>query len=307
MPTSRTRVAFLVMLMAPLFFSTNLVFGRGVTGDVAPFTLAFIRWAAVALVLLPFMMKQKDELFLVLRKNGFLIALLGFLGMWICGGVVYLGLGMTTATNGTLIYTTSPVIIILMEALRGRPIAAREAIGALIAFLGVAVILLKGDLSALLKFDFNLGDLLILGGAFAWAAYSILYRSPSLQRLSNLALFGIVAAAGAILLLPMALHEWATGAQMPVTQRAWMGIAGIVAFSSLLAFSFFQYGIRILGASISGIFMYLLPAYGVMLAVLLLGESLEGHHMAGIALVMGGIVLATLPAGRAKVGRAKKA
>ena len=293
----RPGLAVLVMLVTPLLFSTNLVFGRGVVDEVAPFTLAFLRWASVTVALSPFLLLERRTAFAVLRSNAALVGLLGFLGMWLCGAIVYLALGMTTATNGTLIFTTSPVIILFIEAIfRGRPIGRREVIGSAIAFVGVAVIVLKGDLGALRSLEVNVGDLIMLLMAVAWAAYSILYRSPRLATLSNLALFCAVAAAGAMTLLPFAAAEFLLGEPMPRTPSAWTSIAGIVVFSSLLAFSGFQYGVRRLGSSAAGVFMYLLPPYGVFLAVAFLGEKLHAFHAAGIALVMGGIAMATVPA-----------
>jgi drug/metabolite transporter (DMT)-like permease len=224
----------------------------------------------------------------------------GFLGMWICGGAIYLALQWTTATNGTLIYTSSPVLILLLEALlRGRAIGVREGIGAVLAFTGIVVIVLRGDPAALFTLDFNVGDLIIFAGAVAWAVYSILYREPGIQKLSTMALLALAAAAGCVLLFPAALVEWILGARLPVTPQTWGGVAGIVIFSSLLAFLSFQFGIRRLGASVAGVFMYLLPPYGVILAVVFLGEPFEGFHMAGIALVMSGVILATFPSKRA--------
>jgi drug/metabolite transporter (DMT)-like permease len=290
------RLALPIMLLAPLFFSSNLVFGRGTIGEVSPFMLAFLRWLAVAAALSPFMLRERTAIGDVLRQRWQLLVVLAFLGMWLCGGGVYLALQWTTATNGTLIYTTSPVIILLLEALfRGRRIGLREGVGSLIAFIGIATIVLRGEPLALFSLDLNVGDLLFVAAAIAWAAYSILYRAPDLQRLSTAALLGLLAAIGALLLLPAAVLEWIGEAALPSTGSAWGGIAGIVVFASLLAFSGFQFGLRHLGASLTGVFMYLMPPYGVMLAVLFLGERLEAFHVAGIALVMAGIVLATFP------------
>ena len=284
------------MVAAPLFFSTNLVFGRSVVGEVSPFMLAFLRWFLVAVALSPFMIAERAAMRQVLRGNAGLVLLLGFLGMWVCGGLVYFGLEWTTATNGTLIYTTSPVMILLMEAaFRGRRIGLREGVGAAVAFLGVATIVLRGDPAAVLTLDFNVGDLIILGGAVSWSVYSILYRAPGLQALPTAALLGLIAAAGAAMLLPVAAAELAMGAPFPASANAWRGIGGIVLFASLLAFSTYQFGVRHLGASLTGIFMYMMPPWGVMLAVLFLGERLQPFHAAGIALVMGGVILATFP------------
>ena len=293
---NRKSLALAVMLVSPLFFATNLVFGRAVVGSVAPFTLAFIRWLLVASILLPALAGQRTVIAGVFSSHRRLVFLLGFLGMWLCGGVVYLGLENTTATNATLIYATSPVFIILIEAMfAGRHIRWREAAGSALALVGVSVIVLRGDLNALLSMSFNRGDLLILVAAIAWAGYSILYRSPALSVLPNVALLGLVAAAGAILLLPFAVSEYLAGGAMPLTGYAWTNITGIVIFSSLLAFSTFQFGLRELGASLAGVFMYLLPAYGVLLARIVLGEAMHAYHLTGIAMIMGGVILATLP------------
>lgn len=287
------------MLAAPLFFSTNLVFGRSVVSEVSPFTLALIRWLAVAAALSPVLYAERNELRRVMRRRWPLLLTLSFLAMWICGGGVYFGLQWTTATNATLIYTTSPVIILVLEGIfRGRPIGVREGLGAIIAFLGIVTIVLRGDPASLLSLSFNRGDIVLVAAAIAWAVYSILYRNPDLQQVSNAAMLGLLAALGAALLLPAAIVEWMLGPRLPMTVEAWTGIAGLVVFSSLLAFMGFQYGIRQLGAPLAGVFMYLLPPYGVILAVLLLGERFEPFHAAGIALVMGGVILATFPARR---------
>lgn len=296
--TRTVRLALCVMIVTPLFFSTNLVFGRGVIGEVAPFTLAFLRWFCVCVALSPFIYMDRVALAEAFRARPGLVLLLATLGMWICGGWVYLGLQSTSATNGTLIFTTSPVIVMLLEAaFGGRRMGWREALGAAIAFLGVATIILRGEPAALFALSFNAGDLIIMTGAIAWSVYSILFRAPELGKPSNAAVLGMLAGVGALLLLPVAFYEWASGSRMPATSDAWTGIAGIVICASLLAFSGYQYGVRQLGPTLTSIFMYLMPAYGVMLAVLLLGERLQPFHLGGIALVMSGVILATFPAG----------
>ena len=292
---ARTAIAFAVMIVTPLFFSSNLIFGRGVIGEVAPFTLAFLRWLFVAMALLPVLFAQSRAVRAMLRSHSPLLLVEGFLGMWICGAIVYVALTMTTATNGTLIYTTSPLIILIIERLfYGRTVSWREFAGILIGFSGVAIIVLRGDLLVLLAMRFNIGDLMFVGAAIAWALYSVLLRSRPSEGLDNLAFFGLSASAGALLLAPVALAEFLLGEPMPVTTQAWTGIGGIVLLSSLLAFGGFQYGISRLGAATASIFMYLMPPYGVGLAVIVLGEPFQSYHAIGIATVLTGLVMATL-------------
>lgn len=295
-PSLKRFIPLIVMLLTPLFFSSNLIFGRYTIPEVAPFTLAFLRWTSAALLLFPFLWMARGRVRAYIAAFPLHWLTLGFLGMWICGAGVYFALQFTTATNGTLIYTTSPLMIIILERLLfGRPTSPREIAGILVGFLGVAIIVLKGELASLANFSLNPGDLMFIVAALAWAGYSVLLKGRRTAGLPVSALFAVITLSGAILLAPFALWEFVAGARMPVTWSAWGGIAGIVVFSSLLAFSGYQYGVARLGASTASVFMYLLPPYGVGLAVFVLGEPFEPHHAIGILTVLSGLVLATAP------------
>jgi len=289
--------AFLILLVMPLFFSSNIIFGRAAVTAVEPFTLAFLRWGLAALILVPFVLPDLRRQWASVRTLAKPLLLMGFLGMWVCGAIVYLALKYTSATNGTLIYTSSPVLIILFEWMfRGHRGGMRESAGVVLAFAGVVVIVAKGSWSTLLALQFNLGDLLFVATAISWAVYSFLLKSSRFDALQTLPLFMLIAACGAFLLAPFALFEVIWWQTFPASFSAWGHVAGIVIFASLLAFSLYQYGIKTVGAPATGVYLYLLPVYGVGLAVTFLGEQLELFHLWGIVLVLGGVVLATFPA-----------
>lgn len=291
-------IPYLVMICAPMLFSTNIIFGRYVAQDTSPFVLASLRWLCVAAILLPLAYHRNGtRLFKVMADNRGLFLALAFLGMGISGGGVYWGLSLTTATNATLIYTTSPILIILLERIfLGRAVAVKEIIGAALAFTGVALIVLRGDFTNLLMLNFNFGDLLIAAASVSWAGYSIVYRSKALAHLDSLSLFAIIALCGGLVNLPVALVEIAQGGGLPQTQQAWMATMGIVLLSSILAFSAYQYGIRKMGPSLAGLFMFLMTPWGVVMAVTFLGEKLEPYHFSGIIAVMAGVGMATIKA-----------
>ena len=287
---------WVILALTPLFFSTNIIFGRGVVSEVAPFTLAFLRWSFCAAILFPFVMRAKNTTLPFIKNHTFLWLALGFLGMWICGAIVYLALGYTTAINTALVYTTAPIFTILIQFIwHKRAVKLREIIGIIAATLGVGYIVLKGDLSAVMQLDFNLGDILILFCAASWAGYSVLQKTEPCRGIPMLSMLGLTTLSGAMLLAPFAAYEFLSGAQMPVSQHAWLSICGIVLFSSLLAFSGTQHGIKHLGPQATGFSLYLLPVYGVLLAVLFLGEIYMRHHFVGSILVLGGVILATAP------------
>lgn len=288
---------FLVMVISPAFFASNLVFGRFVAPQTDPYVLACIRWSSVALILLPFALHSDAKAMIsAIRKYWLFFIIIAFLGVGISGSGVYLGLQYTTASNATLIYSITPILIILIErTFSGRQSNIREFIGIILALLGVALIVLKGDLATLLQLDLNPGDLLIALAALSWAGYSILYRSERVSDLSSFVLFATIALFGALANMPLAVHSLVNGANLPGTLSAWSAIAGIVFISSLVSFSTYQFGVRALGASTAGLFMYLMTPYGVVMAVLFLGERLLAFHYLGIMLVMGGVIIATLP------------
>lgn len=193
--------------------------------------------------------------------------------MGICGGVVYWGLTMTTAANGTLIYTTSSLFIILFQRVfQGRPIRKLEVAGMVIAFAGVSAIVLKGDMSALWQLNFNIGDFAILTAAIAFAVYSLLLRDPAARQMASFSLFGLIAFSGALVLLPPAALELAQGGMLPATPMAWAKIGGIILFASLLAFYCFTHTVRVFGPATAGITLYMMPPVSILMATLFLGR-----------------------------------
>lgn len=296
MPTRHvTLFAYIILFFAPAFFTTNVIFGRQLL-SVEPFTLAFIRWGLTSAILLLFCRKEWPEMLRVYQTNRSLSFFCGFLAFWICGGMVYFALHYTSATNGILIYTTPPILILAIEAIwRGRTISTREIIGISIAMIGAGIIIANGKLNNLLTLQFNLGDLIFVVAAIAWAVYSVLLKSEKYSTLKTLPLLTLLSICGTVTLAPFAAYEIFFVRAAPTSGSEWLLIMGIVLLSSIGAFLSFQYGIKMLGASIAGIFMYLLAPWGLLFAWFFLGETLEQYHINATILILSGIIVATLP------------
>jgi drug/metabolite transporter (DMT)-like permease len=296
--SEKTR-AYIILVFMPLFFSSNLVLGRAALDFVEPWTQAFFRWGLACLIMVPFAWAGISRNRTALLGEWRLIVLLGFFGMVICGGFVYMSLQYTTATNATLIYTNSPVFVLILEVLfRGQTVRLRQVAGIILSFIGVAVIVMHGELDRLMRLDLNWGDLGIAVAAFSWAVYSVLLRRPSLQGLPTMPLFTVIAAAGAVLLIPFMVWETLSVAPLPTEGAAWANLVGLAIFSSVLPFSAYQYGVKVVGPSITSVFLYLLPAYGVVMAILFLGEEFHAYHAVGFVLVSLGVIMATAQFGR---------
>jgi drug/metabolite transporter (DMT)-like permease len=295
------------MILTPVLFSTNPVIGRAAVDSTGPWTLAFLRWSLAAAVMLPLAAPA-------LRRNAATLAAewpwllaLGALGMWVCGGIFYTALQTTTATNATLIYTTSPLAILALERIvRGRPIRRREAVGIALALAGVVTLVSRGSLATLVGLRFNIGDLLTLVCAVSWAVYTVILRRPRLAALPAPALFVAIATGGALLLAPCMVYETVSTGAFPSSGPQWLSIAGLVGLSSVAAFLGYQASIRFAGPAVTGMLMYLMPVSGVAMAVMFLGEHPGVAVLAGSLLVIGGLVTATAPIDRLRAALARR-
>ena len=293
----KTWLAFGALVGCTFFFSSNAIFGR-MAVDIEPFTLAFLRWSITGSILLVFSAREIQKLWATLCAHPRLFLALGWLGTWLAGGIVYMALKNTTASNGLLIYTLAPALVIVLEFLmKGRRSQPREWIGIAIAVIGVIWIMVEGDFQRLIELRFNRGDLLFLAAAIGWSFYTMGLRSTPVASLSTLGSLAVIALVGSLVLLPFMLWEVLDPSLAPFPSRIdqWVLISGIVASASLGAFILYNFGVRQVGPSIASIFMYLLAPVGLFQAWFFLGEQLSLAHWIGAAGVIFGVVLATLP------------
>lgn len=283
---------YLLVSLAPLFWSGNFVLGRALHESVPPIALSFWRWAVALLVLLPFLLPRARFLVGVLRAHWPILSLLGLLGVTNFNTFVYIGLQTTTATNAVLLVSTTPVLILVLSfLLLGQSVRPLQVIGVLLSLAGVASIVAAGDLATLAGLALNSGDLWILGAVASWALYSVClrWRPPELDSLAFLTTTVIT---GLVPLLPLYVWDLARGSMLPV-DLVTVGAVGYVAlFPSVLAYVFWNRGVAELGANRTGQFLHLMPVFGTLLSMLLLDERLALYHFTGIGLIGAGILLA---------------
>lgn len=297
-PTERrasasARGAYLLLIVPPLCWAGNFVVGRAIHAEIPPVALTFWRWAVAAAVLLPLAGADAWRARAAIRRQWLLLAMLALTGIVGFQFVVYQGLHSTTAINGVLIIATIPAVIpAVAYGLDGERITPRQGLGILVSTLGVAIIVLRGDLAAALALDVAAGDLWIASAVPMWALYSVLVRRRP-EALAPLALLLAIVGIGLIVLLPGYAWELAIvgGFAAGPAALAAIGYVGIVA--SVLAFWCWNRGIAGVGASKAGLYLHLMPVFAAMLAVVFLGERLHAYHGAGMALVATGIYLSS--------------
>jgi len=293
---------YLLLTLSALFWAGNAVMARALHHLLPPATMAFWRWVLALLLLFPFVMRPMYEQRALLRANWARLALLGVLGVGCYNTFLYAALQTTTATNGVLISSMTPLLILLIgRALFGVRMTRRQQVGIVLSLAGVVGIVSRGDISALAQLDFNHGDLLLIGGALTWALYTVLLRwRPA--GIDTLAFLGATVVGGIVLLmLPLYLVELASGRVAVWNAATGAGMVYFAVFPSILAYLFWNRGVEQVGANRAGLFLYLIPVFGIVLAITLLGERLHLFHLVGAALIFAGIYISTTGASGTKV------
>jgi drug/metabolite transporter (DMT)-like permease len=268
---------------------SNMILARGVAGSVPPFSIAFFRWSIVALGLLPLVILALREKPGVLRGEGVGIVVAGFLGMFICGGPVYVAGVTTSAINLSLIMALSPLVVLLFSFISGQETVHRsQIIGMLVSLAGAALIIMKGQ--ATIGGGVAIGDLLVLMAMLAWAGYTLMQNRVA-GGISFLARIGLFAAAGALFSLPFAIHEMWQAPAAAFSGRAALVylFAGLV--PGLFAYSAYAYLGGKFGAVSTSLSLYLGPIVSAVLSILFLGEAPTMVHLIGGALSLGGMWL----------------
>ncbi|MBS0326339.1 MAG: DMT family transporter [Proteobacteria bacterium] len=281
--------AIALLTLAPLFWSVNWIVGRGLADHVPPLAMTFYRWLFAIVILAPFTLPQVIRERALIVRHWRTLAALGVVGVGIHNALAYLGLRYTTATNGVILNSFIPILIVAMSRLAlGERLSRMQLAGVLVSLAGVLTILSKGSPAAIVGLRFNGGDLLIVLSMAMWAAYTIglRFRPPGMRMLSFLF---VIACFGDLSVLPFYAAESALGEPMAWTPEVALAIAAVALLSSVLAYVFWNRGVEALGAGVAGLFVHLMPVFGVALAWLTLGEHLAPYHVAGIALIVAGL------------------
>jgi drug/metabolite transporter (DMT)-like permease len=302
-PAARHRLALILLWVTPALWSSNYLIARVADGRIAPHQLALGRWTLACALLLPWVGRTLWQQRAVLRAEAGRTLVLGALGMWICGAIVYMGGQGTTPVNIALIYAASPVAIALLDTrLSGQRMALAQRVGLICALAGVLLVISKGQPLSLLSVRPNPGDGWIALAAVSWTAYSLLlarWRSA----LAPLPRLAAIAAGGVVVLLPFTLLEAVLTPTPALGPQAW----GLIVLAALLpgVFSYGAYALmmRELGPARSALVLYLAPLYGALLSWLLLGQPPQAYHAAGAALILPAIWLATRKPAPPAIGR----
>ena len=276
------------LLLTVFFFGTNFTAVKLVVGSVPPILFAATRFTLAGLLLLPLALFFGSEGRLS-RKDLLPMLGLGFVGVTLTQSVFTVGVGLTTAANTALVYSTAPVWGMLLAFALGweRP-RVSGVLGVGLCLLGVGAIV-YGSL------DFAgtslVGDALILAAAVFWGSSTVLTLS-FLRRYSAVAVAAYAMTLGGLAAFPLAALDPSPLNLAALDGLTWGAAAYSALCSSAFGFAAWGWGVSHVGANRVLVYQYLVTLTGVSTGILLLGESFGAGQLVGAAVILGGVYLA---------------
>ena len=286
------RNPYLLLALTSLFWSGNHIVGRAAGGVVPPLALSTLRWLIPSLLLWLIARQHILRDWPAIRAHWKIMLWFGVTGGVLFTSLQYLGLQYTSALNVSVLNSLVPVLILGTGAVIFHDRVTRlQLTGILVSSVGVAVIIAHGDLSTLRELAFNWGDLIIVFNMAVFSIYAVyLRRRPAIHPLSFLFMLGALSTIGT---LPFAVIEAMSGYTLKADWMTFGVVAYVGTFPSLLAYAAWNRGVELIGANRAGPFLHLIPVYTAVLGYTLLGERLYPFHVAGFALILGGVTLAS--------------
>jgi drug/metabolite transporter (DMT)-like permease len=287
-----TNQPYLLLSITALCWAGNAIVGRLAAGHIPPVTLSFLRWSLAFLLILPFAWKHLKRDWPAIRSKPGVMITLSVTGIGVFNTLQYWALEHTQALNTLLLQSAGPLVVAVWSLLLlGVRLTLAQAIGVLLSFTGVLVILTQGDLTALSNIRFNKGDLIFTFAMIIFGLYSVLtLKRPAIHSLS---LVGFTFGCGALCLIPLLVWELLARPVMAFDARNVLSLIYVALFPSTIAYLCFNRGVQLIGANRAAPFFHVTPVFGTVMAIVFLGERLQAFHVIGFALVLTGVYIAS--------------
>jgi drug/metabolite transporter (DMT)-like permease len=293
---------YLILVVCNIFWGGNTVAGKMAVGHIDAYSLTILRWVGALIIVLPFAIRPLKRDWPTIRTRWWLYLLYGAVGFTSFNMLMYIAAYYTSGVNASLEQVAVNIFVIVLNfALFRLKVKPLQLVGVAVTIVGVALIATHGELGRILALDVNLGDLLIIFACFVYASYSIALRwRPQTNWLS----FMVATFVGAIIAafayqasIGPGTAAFFTGLAS-IDTEGWLIVIYAILFPSIISQMLFVRGVELIGSNRASLFVNLIPLFGTIGSVLVLGEALQGFHLLAAAMVAAGIVLAEWSARR---------
>lgn len=278
---------YVIIFIQTLVSSATHIVAKWVVKDVDTLTLTFVRSLISSTGMLLYVFWRSSGL-RVERADYGRILLLAILAT--VNQLLYLyGMRFTTPANGALLYASTPVWILILSAfLLGERITPKKSAGILLAFLGVAVVILERGVS--LSSEYNYGNFVILAAVTCWALFTILGK-PMVIKYGATKPTALAMLLGALILFPFSIGPTTQFPFRTLTTLDWAAIFYLGIGTSILGYFLWYYALKRIEAGKLAVFSNGQPIMAAILSMLFLDYAITGNFVVGAAITICGVVL----------------
>lgn len=264
--------------------------GKMLSGALPSFAFAFLRYGLSALCLLPFVLMRKEKETLKIRYLP-VIMFLGFTLVLVFNALFFNAVYYSSATSVSLIMATNPILTMLISALLFRHIPNRyQLLAFMLSFAGAVLVITEGKMGfSILKG--SIGEFLMLLGVLFQIMYTLALKQVS-THFSPLFLSFATMVSGILFVFPFVANKEFVDVVMNITLKHW-GIIGFISFfGTALAIYLYSVVIKNMGPTRTSLIVFsALPVFVMILAFIILGESISLWQLLGGTLVLSSLVI----------------
>lgn len=279
------------IFLAMIFWAFSFIWFKIANKTFQPITIVFLRLIVAIIILTSYLLIKKK--FVKIRKEDrkmFLMLatfepFLYFLGE-------SFGLTYVSATVGSVLISTIPVVATIGAWLIFRErLKIINYIGIIVSFAGVVIFVMNKD-GALI---FNMKGLaLLMLAVFSATGYN-LTLSRLVGRYEPVFIVNVQNIMGAIFFLPVfIIFNLKTFLDTPFTIGSLMPVIELAVFASCGAFILFAYSVRNLGITRANVFTNFIPIFTAFFSFLILGDKLTIQNIAGMMIVIAGLIMSQM-------------
>jgi drug/metabolite transporter (DMT)-like permease len=277
-------------LMTSVLFSGSYIAGKYTTVDLGPLTTTLLRYIIALIFLSGLLVRYKSSALRLRRRDIVPALILGLTGIVGYHYFFFLSLRYTEVANTAIINALSPVLTSLAAALFiHERLSGRNYAGVIIAFVGVLVLLSRGDIDAIVAVHFNKGDLLMLLSVVSWMVYALMIRTM-VDRYSGFTLTYYATLFGVVLLLFLAPWEAPLGQIREISRASLLSVLYMGICGSGLGYLLYNLSIREIGPTRTSSFVYsVIPLIVAVLALLFFQQPITPIMVASMVLILIGL------------------
>jgi len=276
------------MLLVGLLYGTNYSIVKIITPEyILPFGLIVIRVAIAAACfwLIGLSVNEKINW----RADWVRIVLCAFFGVGINMLFFFKGVSLTTAINGSIIMTLTPVMVFVTSLiLLKEKVTLLKVLGLAVGFLGAFLIIYSPGTG--ISLGNWRGDVLILLNAMSYGVYLVLVK-PLMTRYTPITVAKWIFFFGFLLVLPVGWNEFTQIEWQALTAKVYFSMAFVIIGVTVIVYVLNIWALKKVNPSTVGVYIYVQPVFATLIASTFFGEILSIRHLIAALLVFAGVWL----------------